>query len=301
VSDIRPDIALGGGGYVSGPVAALAALRGVPTMALENDAHLGVANRLLRPFVRRFCLAFPIAGLCPPKYVVTGRALSKRQLEADGAKARRAFALSPELPVVVAFGGSQGAQSINRACLDAFSPSPPGFQLVLVTGEKNLAAVDAELERRGVDRSAYRTVGYTDRLPDLMAAADLVIGRSGGSLAEITALGRPAILVPYPFASADHQRKNAEWMAAGGGAVILLDGELDGARLRREVTRLFVVPERLAQMAAASRALGRPQATAAIVDELERVLDDARRRRQPFEERAESALGHKRREQKVDD
>ena len=272
VSEVRPDVVLGGGGYVSGPVVALAALRGVPALALENDAHLGVTNRLLRPFVRRFCLAFPIAGLGPPKYVVTGRALSERQLAADADEARRVFELAADVPLVLAFGGSQGAQSINRACVEAFSPAPRGFQLVLVTGERNLAAVEEDLARRDVDRSLFTTVGYTDKLADLMAAADLIVARSGGSLAEITALGRPAILVPYPFASADHQRRNAEWMAAGGGAVIVPDEELDGARLAREVAALLSDQERLARMAAASRALGRPAATAAVADEIARVL-----------------------------
>jgi UDP-N-acetylglucosamine--N-acetylmuramyl-(pentapeptide) pyrophosphoryl-undecaprenol N-acetylglucosamine transferase len=272
VSEVRPDAVLGGGGYVSGPVVALAALRGVPALALENDAHLGVTNRLLRPFVRRFCLAFPIAGLEPPRYVVTGRALSEDQLAADADAARRVFALTTSVPLVLAFGGSQGAQSINRACIEAFAPVPHGFQLVLVTGERNLAAVEQDLGRRGVDRSLFKAVGYTDRLADLMAAADLIVARSGGSLAEITALGRPAILVPYPFASADHQRRNAEWMAGGGGAVIVPDEELDGPRLTGEVETLLGDPQRLLRMAAASRALGRPAATAAVADEIEQVL-----------------------------
>jgi UDP-N-acetylglucosamine--N-acetylmuramyl-(pentapeptide) pyrophosphoryl-undecaprenol N-acetylglucosamine transferase len=257
---------------VSGPVVALAALRRVPGLALENDAHLGVTNRLLRPFVRRFCLAFPIAGLGPPKYVVTGRALAERQLAADADEARRVFELAAGVPLVVVFGGSQGAQSINRACLDAFSPAPHGFQLVLAAGVKNLAEVEEELARRNVDRSLFKVVGYTDKLADLMGAADLIVARSGGSLAEITALGRPAILVPYPFASADHQRRNAEWMAAGGGAVIVADEDLNGARLAREVEGLLDDPPRLARMAAASRALGRPGATAAVAEEVERLL-----------------------------
>jgi UDP-N-acetylglucosamine--N-acetylmuramyl-(pentapeptide) pyrophosphoryl-undecaprenol N-acetylglucosamine transferase len=279
VSTVRPDGVVGGGGYVSGPVVALAALRGVPSLALENDAHLGVTNSLLRPFVRRFCLAFPITGLGPPRFVVTGRALSERQLAADAGAARGHFGLAAERPVVLACGGSQGAQSINRACVEAFAPVPPGFQLVHVTGERNLSGVRAELDRRGVDESLYKVVGYTDRLGDLMAAADLVVGRSGGSLAEMAALGRPAVLIPYPFASGDHQRKNAEWMVAGGAAVMVPDGELDGVRLQREVTALLGDPGRLTAMAAASRALGRPRATAAIADEVERMVSEGHGRR----------------------
>ena len=110
---------MGGGGYLSGPVVAAAALRGVPALAIESDAHLGVTNRLLAPLVSRVCLSFPIEGCDAPRFVVTGRPLSAAQLAADAATGRAAFGLTA-LPVVLVFGGSQGAQSLNRACLEAF-------------------------------------------------------------------------------------------------------------------------------------------------------------------------------------
>ena len=120
LKETRPDVAVGGGGFASGPVVAVAARERRPGLALEADAHLGVANRLLRPFVKRFCLSFPIDGLEPPRYVVTGRPLSPAQLDATPEQGREVFDLRADLPVVLAFGGSQGAQSINRACVDAF-------------------------------------------------------------------------------------------------------------------------------------------------------------------------------------
>ena len=125
--EARPDVAVGGGGFASGPVVAVAAASGVPGLALEADAHLGVANRLLRPFVKRFCLSFPIDGLEPPRYVVTGRPLSPHQLDSTAGQGREAFGLATDLPVVLAFGGSQGAQSINRACVEAFGGADLGF------------------------------------------------------------------------------------------------------------------------------------------------------------------------------
>ena len=272
LKEVRPDVAVGGGGFASGPVVALAALRGIPGLALEADAHLGVANRLLRPFVRRVCLSFPIAGLEPPKYVLTGRPLGPAQLTATAQEGREAFALRADLPVVLAFGGSQGAQSINRACIEAFGGRELDFQLVHVCGPRNHDAVRAALEAMGERFERYRLVPYTDRLAAAMAAADLVVARSGGSVAELAALGKPAILVPYPYATADHQRKNARWMVDGGAALLVDDAELGGDLLRRLVADLLGDPGRLAAMAVASAALGRPDATSRVVDEIERIV-----------------------------
>lgn len=274
VGSVRPDAAVGGGGYLSGPVLAAAATRRVPSLAIESDAHLGVTNRLLRPFVRRLCLSFPIAGLGPPRYVVTGRPLSETQRLASAEHGREVFELRRDLPVVLVFGGSQGAQSINRACLEAFGNGHLEFQLVHVCGERNYDQTRAALVAGGGDVERYRLVPYTDQLAHAMAAADLVVGRSGGSVAEIAALGRPAILVPYPRASADHQRKNASWMQAAGAAVMIDDTELNGARLASAVRELLADGEQLARMATASRTLGRPDATQRVADEVQRLLTE---------------------------
>ncbi len=270
----QPHCVVGAGGYLSGPVVLLGALRGIPGVALEADAHLGVTNRLLKPFVRRLCLSFPIAGLESEKFVVTGRPLSRRQLEASREAGLASFGLIPVLPVVLVFGGSQGAQSINRACLDAFATRDLAFQVIHVCGERNYQEVRAEVERRGAPVERYRLLAYTDHLADAMAAADLVVGRSGGSLAEIAALGRPAILVPYPYATADHQRKNAQWAEQGGAALVVDDAALNADLLGRLVHGLLADPSRLRAMAAASRQLGRPQATVQVVDEIERLVKE---------------------------
>ena len=272
LADVRPDVAMGGGGFASGPVIALAALHGVPALATEADAHLGVANRLLRPFVRRVCLSFPIDGLRPPRYVVTGRPLAPAQLAATAEEGREVFELRSDLPVLLAFGGSQGAQSINRAFVDAFAGRDLPFQIVHVCGPKNHAEVKAALEAHGERFERYRLVPYTDRLAAAIAAADLVVARSGGSVAELAALGRPAVLVPYPHATADHQRKNARWMVDGGAALLVDDAELTGELLARLAGELLADGPRLAAMAAASRALGRPDAAQRVTDELEAIV-----------------------------
>ncbi len=271
---VRPDVAVGGGGFAGGPIVALAAARGIPAMAMEADAHLGVANRLLRPFVKRLCLSFPIPGLQPPKYVVTGRPLAAAQLTATPAEGRELFGVGPDRPVVLAFGGSQGARSINRACVEAFGGRDLAFDVIHVCGPKNHDEVRAGLEGRGERFERYHLVPYTDRLASAMAAASLVIARAGGSVAELAALGKPAILVPYPHATGDHQRKNAEWMASSGAALLVDDAALSGALLQRLVAQLLRDPGRLAAMASASAALGRPQAAARVVDEIERIVKE---------------------------
>ncbi len=284
VSATRPAAAVGGGGYASGPVVALAGLRGVPALALEADAHLGVANRLLRPFVDRFCLSFPIPGLGTPKYVVTGRPLTAAQVAATREEGLRAFDLRADLPVLLVFGGSQGAQTLNRACIDAFAGAQApaadlDLQIVHVCGSRNHGEVRAELQRRATRFERYRLVPYTSQLAHAIAAADLVVARAGGSVAELAALGRPAVLVPYPYATADHQRKNAQWMASAGAAEMVADAELDGARLARLVRELLGDPARLAAMAEASRRAGRPEATRRVADEIEALV--AARLRRP--------------------
>jgi UDP-N-acetylglucosamine--N-acetylmuramyl-(pentapeptide) pyrophosphoryl-undecaprenol N-acetylglucosamine transferase len=274
--ELRPAAVVGGGGYASGPIVALGGAAGIPAVALEADAQLGVTNRLLRPFVDRVCLSFPIAGLTSPKFVYTGRPLASAQVTATRAEGLAAFDLRDDLPVVLVFGGSQGAQSLNRACLEAFG-GDLAFQLVHVCGPRNHDALRAELEARGARFERYRLVPYTPLLAQAMAAADLVVARAGGSVAEIAALGRPAVLVPYPHATADHQRKNAQWMAAGGAAVVIDDAALTGETLGPLVRQLLADTERREAMAAASRRLGRPDATQRVADTIGDVMESKRR------------------------
>ena len=222
----------------------------------------------------RVCLSFPIEGREPPRFVVTGRPLAAAQLDADARPGRAAFGLTAELPVVLVFGGSQGAQSLNRACLEAFGSgrARPAGAARLRTAQPRRDAAAALAAPRRADVERYRLLPYTEDLAHAMAAADLVVGRAGGSVAEIAALGRPAVLVPYPYATADHQSKNAAWMAAAGAAVVVADADLDGRRLAGLVGELLADRTRLARMAAASRAAGRPDATRRVADEVEALL-----------------------------
>jgi UDP-N-acetylmuramate--alanine ligase len=264
------DAVLGGGGYVSGPVALAAVLRRTPLVLAEADSRLGLANRLLAPFARRVCLSFPIAGREDGRYLVTGRpvpaGIAAAAEPAARATARERLGLAPGVPCLLVFGGSLGARTLNEAAFDAFA-SEPSVAVLHVAGRRDYPALARRLEALG-GPSHYRLFEYLESLAEPLAACDLVLARAGGSVFELAAAGRPAVLVPFPHASAGHQDTNARWMAEAGAAAVVPDAALDAARLRAEVEPLLADSERLERMAAASRALARPGAAAAIADEL---------------------------------
>ncbi len=259
---LRPAAVLGGGGYVAGPVGLAAVLLRIPLVLTEADSHLGLANRLLAPFARRVCLAFPVAGREGGRYRVTGRPVPPPF--ADRAAARARFGIGPDETCVLVFGGSLGARRINEAAVDAFRSAP--FHVLHASGERDHDALAARLG--GPVPGHYDLRPYISPFGPALAACDLVVARAGGSIFEVCAHGRPAILVPYPHATADHQAANARWMAEGGAAVVVLDAELTSERLAHEVASLLADPRRLRAMAAASAALARPDAAAAVAAEL---------------------------------
>jgi UDP-N-acetylglucosamine--N-acetylmuramyl-(pentapeptide) pyrophosphoryl-undecaprenol N-acetylglucosamine transferase len=260
------DAVLGGGGFVAGPAGLAASLSGVPLVLTEADSHLGLANRLLAGRAQRVCLAFPIAGREGERYPVTGRPVPEAVLRADRARARERFGIAPEARCLLVIGGSQGARSVNFAALAAFAErGGREFHVVHVAGRRDFEELEERLaEAPHPDR--YTLLAYEPDLGDALAAGDLVLGRSGGSIFEVTAAGRPAILVPYPHATAGHQSANAAWMAEAGAAIVLPDAEVSAERLATEVGGLLGDEGRLAAMAAASAVLARPDAARRIAD-----------------------------------
>ncbi len=261
LGELAPDAVMGGGGYVSGPVGLAALTRRIPLVLTEADSHLGLANRALAPFARRVCLAFGIEGRGGRRYRVTGRPIPPPQQDRAGARERLGIA-SGETCVLV-FGGSLGARSINLAAVEAFAGA--AFHVLHVCGRRDHPELSARALPAGYDLREYLDLAD---FADALAAADLVVARAGGSLFEVAAHGRPAILVPYPHAAADHQAANARWMKRGGAAVVIPDGELSPARLARETAALLADPQRMRAMAAAARRLARPDAAEAVAGEL---------------------------------
>lgn len=259
---LRPDVVIGGGGYVAGPVGLAAALLRIPLLLMEADSHLGMANRLLSPLARRVFLSFPLAGRSGARYVVSGRPVPAGTGHADRGEARQRFGIAEEDECLLVFGGSLGARSLNFAALDAFGAAAP-CAVLHASGHRDYESLRERLEALG-SPPHYHLVPYIEPFADALAAADLVAARAGGSVLEVAAAGLPSVLVPYPHATADHQTSNARWMEQAGAAVVVPDAELDGPRLAREVAALIGSPTRLRGMAEAARELARPEAARTI-------------------------------------
>jgi UDP-N-acetylglucosamine--N-acetylmuramyl-(pentapeptide) pyrophosphoryl-undecaprenol N-acetylglucosamine transferase len=255
---------MGGGGYVTGPVGIAALTRRIPLVLTEADSHLGLTNRVLAPLARRVCLSFPLEGRDAPRYRVTGRPIPAPSVER--ASARASFGISADELCVLVFGGSLGARTINQAALGAFASG--AFHVLHVCGRRDYPQLSERPRPAGYDLREYLRIG---EFAAALAASDLVVARAGGSVFELAAHGLPAILVPYPHASADHQSANARWMAQAGAAIVIEDAELTATRLAREVAQLLSNRARLAAMAGASRRLARPDAAREIAGELLRA------------------------------
>ena len=257
LAELRPAAVMGAGGYVAGPVGLAAVLRRVPLVLCEADSHLGLTNRLLAPVAERVCLAFPIAGRDGDRYRVTGRPIPPPATDRQAARER--FGIAAWETCVLVFGGSQGARSINHAAVEAFAGAR--LHVLHAAGERDLP----DLQAPGAH---YDLRGYISDFGEALLASDLVIARSGGSIFEIAAAGRPAVLIPYPHATADHQTANARYMEEAGAAIVIPDDELTPARLAAEVGGLLADPGRLAAMARASAALAKPDAAREIAGEV---------------------------------
>lgn len=266
VGRFRPDVVLATGGYASVPVALAARLRGRPLVVYLPDLVPGLAVRVLARLAHRVAAtASPtLARLPSGKTVVTGYPVRPGFLEAERQEGRRRLGLDPQRPTLFVSGGSQGGRSINRAVADQLSRLVELWQVVHVSGRSDHAWLGQARERLPDDRrSAYHLHAYLhDEMPWAMAAADLAVMRAGGStLGELTALGLPAILVPYPYAGG-HQQANARYLEDLGGAAVLEDADL--SHLFERVREVLDDRPRLESMSAALRAAARPEAAREI-------------------------------------
>jgi UDP-N-acetylglucosamine--N-acetylmuramyl-(pentapeptide) pyrophosphoryl-undecaprenol N-acetylglucosamine transferase len=255
----QPDVVLGAGGYVGGPMVFAAARRRIPTAVMEADAHLGLANRLAAPFARRVFLSFPIEGRGGGKYRLTGRPIPARSRPTSQAEGRRVFGLPGVGPVLLVFGGSLGARLLNELAIEAFGVAGPA--VLHLCGTRDYDAL-----RPQVTRPDYRLFAYTEEFGAALGACDLVLARAGGSVWELAAAGKPAVVVPGLFATADHQTKNARYFQRGGGAVVVPESE--AGRVADVIRSLLDNPRRLGDMAAAMRRLAKPNAAEEIAEEL---------------------------------
>jgi UDP-N-acetylglucosamine--N-acetylmuramyl-(pentapeptide) pyrophosphoryl-undecaprenol N-acetylglucosamine transferase len=262
----QPSLVIGVGGFSSGPVVLTAALRGIPTMLLEQNAVPGLTNRLLSRVVRAAAVTFESTqAFFGSKAFVSGNPVRPEFLDAAGS-GRESRIDDPTIGVLI-FGGSQGAHAINVAMVEAaagLAAGGPRLRLTHQTGERDVEMVRAAYGQAGL---AATVEPFLYDMGRQLGQADLIVCRAGATtLAEITAAGKAAILVPLPTATDDHQRKNAEALAAAGAAEVLLQQVMTGPLLASRILALAADPEARARLAAKARALGRPEAARLIVD-----------------------------------
>jgi len=266
----RPDVVVGAGGYVSGPVVLTAALSKAPTLVMESNALPGWTNRVLARFVDKAAVSFDAAlPYFRGKAVVTGNPVRREFFEIEARK-RRPGQLS-----ILVFGGSQGAHAINEAMIAALpflESLKDVLRLTHQTGEADFARVNSSYADAGWgERASIRK--YIDNMVAAFAEADLVICRAGATTtAELIAAGKASVMIPFPLAADDHQRKNAEALATAGAGRMILQQNLTGQRLAEEIATLAREPARITTMEQGARKLARGDAAAAVVDLIEELV-----------------------------
>ncbi|PTM59220.1 undecaprenyldiphospho-muramoylpentapeptide beta-N-acetylglucosaminyltransferase [Desmospora activa] len=273
IRSFQPDVVVGTGGYVAGPTLYAAAKLEVPTFILEPDVLPGLTTRFLTRYVDRVAVSLSGAEKYLPKakqLIHTGNPRGTEAVYADAAKGRASLGLEgSDKPIVLIAGGSRGAQPINEAVVAMLSQvrAAQELQFVFVTGEVHYDTVAAKVNEEPVDNLIVKPFIYN--MPEVLAAASLMVGRSGASfLAELTALGIPAILVPSPYVTNNHQEVNARWLEEQGAARMILERELTGESLWAAIESIMKDSECHRNMSEASKQQGRPDAAEVIVDEL---------------------------------
>lgn len=264
LADARADLVVGVGGYAAGPVALAAWLKGIPMVLCEQNTVPGITNRMLFPFAKRIYVSFEDTRgkIDPAKKRITGNPVRHQFLAASAIDAGR-----KEPFTILVAGGSQGAHAINLAVMDALPRirRRPTLRVVHQTGAADLEAVTAAYLKAGIDAEVK---AFFQDMASRYGRADLVVCRAGATtVAELTAMGKPALLIPYPFAADNHQELNARAMVDRGAAQMVPERNLTGGDLARRIDRLMASPDQLATMASRSRELGKPDAARAIVDD----------------------------------
>jgi len=268
ISRRRPAVVIGVGGYSSGPVVLLSALRGIPTLLMEQNAMPGVTNRLLAPVVDAAAVTYQESvRFFGGKALVSGNPVRPEFFQEEGAHGDQHS--PPGAARVLVFGGSQGAHAINMAMVEAaprLAAGAPRVAITHQTGERDLEMVRDGYRRAGLEARVEPFLFAMDRE---MRAADLVISRAGATtLAELTASGKASILVPLPTATDDHQRKNALALVKGEAARLVEQRELSGDRLASEIHALAADRVQRQRMGMAARKMARPDAARVIVDKV---------------------------------
>lgn len=267
VAEEKPDLVIGTGGYVCGPIVFMAARKGIPCCIQEQNAMPGVTNKILANYVQKVFLGYKEAE----KYFAgkgavleyTGNPIRTEILDRDKAESYKEFGLDPDKLTILVSGGSRGARSINTAMQDveiALSKRSE-IQVLHATGEANYEQYMVQLKKKGELGENIIVKPYLHNMPTALALADLAVFRAGAiGLAELMAKGIPSILVPYPYATANHQEFNARAVEAKGAAKVIVDKDLNADKILEIVEHLLLHENELTEMAAAAKKLGKPSA-----------------------------------------
>ncbi len=270
----HPDLVVGTGGYVSGPVVLTAALFGVPTLLHEQNAFPGITNKMLARVVRRVMVTFPesIEHFGANKKIVrVGLPVRPEIGQISKAEGSKYFGLRPENKTILVTGGSRGARTLNQAMVTVLKNLilRPEIQVIWATGKETHQETLEGLKCENVawERPQWKVFEYLEDIPQALGCADLCVGRAGAaSLAEIAVAGKASILIPYPYAAENHQEHNARAFTQGGAAKIILDADLDGEKLWQMINELISDSTLLENMSAATKKLAQPEALAKIVN-----------------------------------
>ena len=275
IQDFKPDLVIGTGGYVCGPVLLAASLLKKPTLIQEQNVIAGITNKTLARFVD--CVAVGYEEASPyfsafTKVVVSGNPIRPDVMTATREQAIKELGLDPLKKTVLVSGGSRGARSINQAMTTVYQnfQNDKSIQILHITGQSEYNSIVGILQASGIypeEIGNIKIVPYLYNMPQALASADLAVFRAGAiGLAELAARAIPSILIPYPYAAENHQEHNACVLEDHGAAVVIRDSELTGEKLTAVIRNLFDHPEKLATKAAASQKLGRPEAAECIAD-----------------------------------
>jgi UDP-N-acetylglucosamine--N-acetylmuramyl-(pentapeptide) pyrophosphoryl-undecaprenol N-acetylglucosamine transferase len=263
LKEFQADVVIGTGGYVCGPVVYAAAKLGIPTIIHEQNSVPGLTNKFLSRYVDRIAVCFEEARPYFPdqKVVLTGNPRASEVLNQDGVKGRLSAGLSLTKPVVLIVGGSRGARPINDAVLQSLSQlGEKPYQVLYVTGDVHYDKVKKEVEQIGNPRNVV-IKPFVHNMPEILAGTDLTVARAGATtLAELTSLGIPSILIPSPYVTNNHQEKNARALSDHHAAELLLENDLNGQKLVEEIDRILMNEQKLNEMKKASKQLGIPDA-----------------------------------------
>jgi UDP-N-acetylglucosamine--N-acetylmuramyl-(pentapeptide) pyrophosphoryl-undecaprenol N-acetylglucosamine transferase len=276
IKKFQPDVVIGTGGYVSGPAVFAAHQLNIPTLIHEQNVLLGLTTKFLARFVDVVAVSLEESSkhlTSVRKVVYTGNPRATEVMKANGAKGRESLGISADIPVVLIFGGSRGANTINQAVLGMMPKlkTLPDVHFVYITGEIHYQTIKAQINPADYPNLDVKPFIYN--MPDVLATTDLVVARAGAStLAELTALGLPSILIPSPHVTNNHQEANARVLEEAGAARMLLEEDCNGENLWKAVEVLVLNESDRKVMGEKAKSLGRPEAATQILGELESLV-----------------------------